>query len=215
MQSLIHVANVLLLLSFLVTDILWLRLLNVVAGLCFMGFALASTPPAFAMLAWNALFLIINVVQTWRLLLERRPVRLHAEELALYQAAFRALTPREFSRLLGIAAWVSASAGDELVPEGVRLDRVLVVASGGGDVVSRGARVARVGPGQLVGEMSFLTEAKTSAAVVASEATRCLALPSDALRALFRKHPEMRASMQAVIGHDLAAKLRGPAASGS
>jgi CRP-like cAMP-binding protein len=158
--------------------------------------------------AWNALFLAINVVQMWRLLLERRPVRLRAEELALYQAAFRSLTPREFARLLAIAAWIDAAVGDEIVAEGVRLDRMLVVASGAGDVVLRGARVAQVRPGQLIGEMSFLTEAKTSASVVAAEPTRCLAVPSDALRALFKKHPDMRASMQAVIGHDLVAKLR-------
>lgn len=208
MQNLIHLANVLLLASFLVSDILWLRLLNVLAGVSFIVYFAAGTPPAPAPVAWNALFLSINVVQVWRLLLERRPVRLRAEELSLYQLAFRTLTAREFARLIAIGRWEDAGPGDRLVEQGVRLDRILVLCSGTSDVVLAGARVAQLRPGQLVGEMGFLTDAKTSAAVVAAEPTRYLSLPTDALRSLFKKHPELRAGMQMVIGHDLVAKLR-------
>jgi hypothetical protein len=208
MQNLIHVANVLLLLSFLVSDILWLRVLNMVAGLAFIAFFALSTPPMWAPVGWNLLFLVINVVQVWRLLLERKPVRLAAEELSLYQLAFRVLTPREFVRLLAIGRWENAAAGERLIEQGVHVDRVLVLHSGATDVVANGARVAELRPGQLVGEMGFLTDAKTSAAVIAREPTRYFSLPAGALRALFDKHPELRAGMQRVIGSDLVAKLR-------
>src|SRR4051812_11366824 len=186
MQNLIHLANVLLLLSFLVSDILWLRLLNVFAGLAFITYFATATPIAWAPVGWNTLFLTINLAQMWRLFLERRPVRLSADELALYQAAFRSMTPREFARLISVGRWEEAAAGDELVAEGVKLDRVLVVCSGASDVVLGGARVAQVRPGQLIGEMAFLTEKATSAKVVACEPTRYLALPTEALRALFK-----------------------------
>src|SRR4051812_46676704 len=105
MQNLIHLANVLLLFSFLVRDILWLRALNLLAGVAFIVYFATGSPFVAAPVAWNTLFLSINIVQIWRLLLERRPVRLRAEELSLYQAAFRVLTPREFVRLLSIARW--------------------------------------------------------------------------------------------------------------
>lgn len=206
MENLVHIANVLLLASFLVRDILWLRLLNVLAGIAFIVFF--ATQPGWASVGWNALFLLINVVQIWRLLLERRPVRLSAEELAVYQLAFRALTPREFTRLLRIGRFGDAAAGERMVVEGVVLDRMLVLCSGAAEVVVGGGRVAQLRPGQLVGEMGFLTGAKTSAEVVAREPVRYLALPVEALRALFQKHPELRAAMQAVIGSDLVAKLR-------
>jgi hypothetical protein len=211
MQALIHLANLILLGSFLVRDILWLRVLTLVAGVMFIGYAGFSSPPLVASVAWNTLFVIINVVQVWRLLLERRPVRLRAEELALYQAAFRALTPREFSLFLAVARWADAAPGEVLVAEGVQLDRILVLSAGAADVVRAGAPVAAVRPGQLVGEMSFLTDAKTSAAVVATEPTRYLWVSSEALRALFEKQPALRAGMQMVIGHDLVAKLRAAA----
>jgi hypothetical protein len=208
MQNLIHLANVLLLLSFLVRDILWLRLLNVLAGLAFIAYFAASSPFAWAPVAWNTLFLSINLAQIWRLLLERRPVRLGADELSLYQLAFRSLTPREFARLLAIGRWGEAGPGDRLVEQGVVLDHMLVLYTGATHVVVGAARVAQLRPGQLVGEMGFLTDAKTSAAVVAAEPTRYLALPTTALRDLFKRHPELRAAMQMVIGSDLVAKLR-------
>jgi hypothetical protein len=72
MQNLIHVANVLLLLSFLVRNVLWLRLLNLLAGAAFIAYFASSDPPAIAPLVWNALFLSINVVQGFCLLVERR-----------------------------------------------------------------------------------------------------------------------------------------------
>lgn len=208
MSNLIHLANVLLLLSFLVRDILWLRLLNVLAGVAFIVYFATGTPPAWAPVGWNTLFLAINFVQIWRLLLERRPVRLTAEELALYQLAFRGITQQEFARLLAIGRWEEAEAGDRLVEQGVDLDRLLVIHTGAADVVAGGDRVAQLRPGQLVGEMAFLTSTKTSAAVVATAPTRFLALPTSPLRALFKAHPELRAGMQMLIGSDLVAKLR-------
>jgi CRP-like cAMP-binding protein len=208
MDALIHLANVLLLLSFLVRDILWLRLLNVLAGLAFIAYFAFSSPFAWAPVAWNTLFLSINLVQIWHLLLERRPVRLRADELSLYQLAFRTLTPREFARLLGISRWEDAGPGDRLVEQGVVLDRLIVLYAGSAEVVVGAATVAQLRPGQLVGEMGFLTEAKTSAAVVAAEPTRYLSLPAPALRDLFKSHPDLRAGMQRIIGGDLVAKLR-------
>jgi hypothetical protein len=208
MGHLIHVANLLLLLSFLVRDILWLRLLNVAAGFAFISYFATATPVVWAPVAWNVLFQVINFVQIGRLLHERRPVRLAAEDLALYLLAFRGLTPREFSRLLSIGRWGEAEVGERLIEEGVELDRILVLFSGTSEVVVGGSRVAELKPGQLVGEMAFLTESRTCAAVVAKEKTRYLALPAKALRGLFAAHPELRAGMQMLIGSDLVAKLR-------
>jgi CRP-like cAMP-binding protein len=208
MDYLIHLANVLLLASFLVSDILWLRLLNILAGVAFIVYFRAAMPEAMAPVGWNALFISINLVQVGRLWLERRPVRLSNDELALYQLCFRTLTPREFARLAAIGTWEDAEPGARLVEQGASLDRVLVLRSGVTEVLANGERVAELKAGQLVGEMAFLTEAKTSAAVVVKERARFLAVKAEGLRALFKKHPELRMGVQRVIGNDLVAKLR-------
>jgi hypothetical protein len=208
MTNLIHLANVLLLASFLVSDILWLRVLNVAAGLAFVVYFRVSMPADLAPIGWNALFISINVVQVVRLWLERRPVRLSNDELALYQLAFRGLTQREFAHLVAAGTWEEAEAGARLVEQGIHLERVLVIASGRAEVLANGQCVAELKAGQLVGEMAFLTRAKTSAAVVAKEKTRYLAVKAEELRALFKKHPELRAGVQMVIGTDLIKKVR-------
>jgi hypothetical protein len=208
MTNLIHFANVLLLASFLVSDILWLRILNIAAGVAFVVYFRVAMPSELAPIGWNALFISINVVQVVRLWLERRPVRLSNDELALYQLAFRGLTHREFARLVAIGTWEVAETGTRLVEEGIHLDRVMVLSSGMAEVLANGECVAELKAGQLIGEMAFLTRAKTSAEVVAKEKTRYLAVKAEELRALFKKHPELRSGVQMVIGNDLIAKLK-------
>ncbi len=118
------------------------------------------------------------------------------------------LTPREFLRLVAIGTWEEAEPGARLVEQGEELERVLVLRSGVTEVLANGERVAELKAGQLVGEMAFLSRAKTSAAVIVKERARFLAVKSEKLRALFKKHPELRAGVQMVIGNDLIEKLR-------
>ena len=207
MAYLLHAANVLYLLSYLVKDILWLRLLTVVAGLLLMTWALLQPQPLWASLAWNSLFLAINVVQSWRLVLERRPVHLSERETLLYRLAFRALTPREFVKLLALGRWEEAKPETRIVERARALDRLLVIASGR-TAVHLGERVVELGEGRFVGEMSFITGEAPTADVVAVEAVRYVSWPKNELNAFLAQHPALRAAWQAVLGADLVSKLR-------
>jgi hypothetical protein len=92
MVVLIRIANVLYVISYLVKEILWLRLLTVVAGGVLIAYYALLPVPLWAAIVWNVVFLAINLRQIRALLLERRPVRLSPDELRLYQLAFRRLT---------------------------------------------------------------------------------------------------------------------------
>lgn len=203
-----HVANALVLASYLVHDILPLRVLAAVANGCFLALFVVQQPRSPSSIAWQSLFMAINIVQVWRLILERRPVRFSADEQRLYQLAFRTLAPRELRRLLGFAEWRTAARGERLVEEKQTLDAVLVVFSGEAAVIAGGRAVAQLSPGRFIGEMSFVTGAPTSASVDAASELRYVRFPSSELRRLFVRNPELRAAWQALIGHDLAAKLR-------
>jgi CRP-like cAMP-binding protein len=208
MVVLIHVANVLYLGSYLVKDILWLRVLTVVAGTVLLAYYVFQPTPLWPAIAWNCLFTAINLRQIHVLLLERRPVRLTAEELALYQLAFRSFTPREFSKLLRIARWETVAQGERLVRRGEPLDRMMVIASGSAQVVLSGAAPIDLRPGRFVGEMSFLTGEPPNADVVAAAPTRLVAWPQAELRTFLGNDAELRAMLQMIIGEDLVAKLR-------
>jgi hypothetical protein len=97
MVVLIHIANVLYVISYLVKETLWLRLLTVVAGSVLIAYYALLPVPLWAAIGWNVVFLAINLRQIQVLLLERRPVRLSPDELRLYQLAFSSLTQRNAS----------------------------------------------------------------------------------------------------------------------
>jgi CRP-like cAMP-binding protein len=84
---------------------------------------------------------------------------------------------------------------------------MLVLASGHAAVKARGREIATLGSGQFAGEMSFLTGAKTTAAVEAVEPVRFVSWATADLEHFLGQHPEARAALQLVIGRDLASKL--------
>ena len=208
MEIWFHLANVIYVFSYLVTDILWLRALAVAGGFSYLTWTLTTPTPSLSLIGWTLVYNTINVVQIARLWYERRPIRLDGNEQALYAATFRTLTPREFRRLLAAGTWRDAKPAEVLIAEGTRPDHVLVLASGRATVRVGGRDVAALGPGQFAGEMSFLTGAPTSASVEAVEPVRLVAWPTTALERCLAKHPPLRAALQLVIGRDLAAKLR-------
>ncbi len=208
MAYLIHLANVLFLFSYLVRDILWLRALSVIAGCCLIPYFYFQPRADWAAIAWNVVFMSLNLYQIARLLAERRPVRFSDEEQRLYQLVFRTLTPREFARLLKLADWRDAAPAECLVAQNQALDRMLVLYSGAATVKVNDQSVAELKPGRLIGEMSFLTGEKTSASVWALGGARYVAWPSAELKRFLADNAELRAALQLVIGADLATKLR-------
>ncbi len=208
MDALIHFANLLLLGSYLVRDMLWLRLLSILAGACFIIYFYFAPVPVWAPICWNLLFMTLNAYRIQRLLAERRPVRLTDEEQRLYGLTFRSLTPREFLRLARLAEWHDATAAQCLVEEGQRLTTLVVIFSGSATVKVAGEAVARLADGRLCGEMSFLTGEKTSASVWTDCATRYVEWRADELRRFLDENAELRSALQLVIGGELAQKLR-------
>jgi hypothetical protein len=208
MNYLLHASNIVYLASYLVKDILWLRILTIVGVTMIIVFFLSQPAPLWAAVGWNVVFGAINVGQIYLLVLERRPVRLAEHELRLYQLAFRALSPREFVKLLALARWDDVPGGQRLVTQGADVDRMMVIFSGVARVEIAGRTVAELGRGQFVGEMSFVTGDAPTADVVTCEPARIVSWQKTALKELLSRNSELGAAMQTVIGADLVGKLK-------
>ena len=111
MEYTIHIANVLYLLSYSMRDVLWLRILTVIAIGFLIPYFYLRSEPLMAPIYWNLLFTAINLYWIARLLNERRPVRLSDDEQRLCRLGFRTLTPRDMLKLLKLAAWHDTSPG--------------------------------------------------------------------------------------------------------
>ena len=79
-ELLIHAANLLYLFAFMVRDILWLRILTVIAAAFLIPYFFFRPEPLITPIYWNLVFTGLNLFWIARLLLERRPVKLSAEE---------------------------------------------------------------------------------------------------------------------------------------
>ncbi|MCB9743850.1 MAG: cyclic nucleotide-binding domain-containing protein [Alphaproteobacteria bacterium] len=204
---LVHAANIAILVSFLLRDILWLRLLSILAGLFFIPYFLLQPTPMLEPVVWNGLFIGINAVQIVRLFRERRPVHLDAEQARLRALAFPGLSPRQVLALLSVGEWQELAAGQRACVEGERGEALMILVSGRLQVRACERGLGELAPGAFVGEMAYLTGDCSSATVQALEPCRLMRWSYEPLRAHLKVHPELHAAVQAVLGADLARKL--------
>jgi hypothetical protein len=72
MEALIYAANGLYVASYLVRDILHLRIFSIIAACCLVGYFNSQTEPMLTVIAWNLFFIGLNAFQLGRILGERQ-----------------------------------------------------------------------------------------------------------------------------------------------
>ncbi len=208
-HDMIHVANVVYLASYLVKDILWLRILTVVGIICLVPYYLACAEnPLWDAIAWSSLFATVNLFQIFLLVKERWPVSLIGMEREVYDRIFHSLTPGEFVKLLNLGEWREHPEGEALVKDGEVVEQMMLLCQGEAVVQKGELEIARLRPGQFVGEMSFITRNKASANVVSVSATQVLTWPQKELQAYLDKKGDVAFKLRGVLGTDLVRKLQ-------
>lgn len=202
-------ANILFCLSYLVRDILWLRILAIFAASCAIPYFLLQTPPLYWPVFWQSAFILINVVHAVILIRERMPVDISDEERRLHTLAFRPLSSRELLRVSAAAEWRDAAPGEVLLRQGEVSERILLVFHGVLQVRQSGQVRAHLRDGQFAGEMSLIRRKPHTADVIAAEPTRYLVWNRQALDRLWRRHAKIKAVFESLIGMDMAEKLVG------
>lgn len=212
---LIHAANVLYLFAFMVRDILWFRILAVVAAACLIPYFYFRPEPLMASIYWNLAFTGLNIYWICRLLLERRPVKLSATDQRLCELVFRTMTPREMITLLKLATWESAEAGDCFVERDKPLNRLMVIYSGKACAEVDGRNVTELQPGQFIGSISYVTDETAPANVVAIEPTRYVSWPKSKLKDFMNKNPDLHSALKSALAIDLTRWLQATWARGT
>jgi CRP-like cAMP-binding protein len=206
-EYLVHLSNLLLLVSYSVRDILWLRWFAVAAAIANMPYYLAQSTVLWPPVIWGAVFLAINLYQIARIYLERRPVVLSADDQRLYDLGFHALRPREFVSLLLAGEWRDAVRGERLIEEGRTVERIAIPISGAVEISRGGQRLGAFAPGQVIGLALAVNDDPATFDAAFTEPGRYMTWPLPRLRSFLDKRPELRVALQRLAGHDLAAKL--------
>ncbi len=208
MEFMIHIANGLYMLSYLMRDVLWLRILTVLAASCLLPYLYFRPDPLFAAIYWNLIFTTLNIYWISRLLLERRPVRLTYDQQRLSQLAFQTLKPREMLKLLSLGQWQDHAPRECFVQRGKPINQLAVIFSGKAGVEVNGKSVAEIQQGQFIGEMGFITDEVPSVDIVAIEPTRCMWWSKSKLQDFLKNNAELRAAFQRSLGMDLSSRLQ-------
>ena len=122
--------------------------------------------------------------------------------------AFADLVDDECDAVLAVLKARRGNPGDVLFHQGDRGDTLLVVLDG--ELVAQvdGAEVARLGPGEVVGEMAFVDAEPRSATVSAPTSATVLEFSREALATLRSTKPRAAASIQRNVLVDVARRLR-------
>jgi CRP-like cAMP-binding protein len=207
-NAFINVANILLLCAYSVTDILWLRLFAVGSSLIAMPYFALQPTPQRAPLVWSVVFVAINLFQAWRIFLERRPVKLSAEEEEVRRLAFPDLPPRRVLEVLSLGSWSTVASGDRLLEAGKLPDALSLMVSGKAQVTNNGRVLGEFNPGDLVGSAMLLTGAAADVDAVVTEPGRQVRWLVGTLKRYLDAHPDTRIILQRHLALDLAGKVQ-------
>ena len=203
----IHAANVLLLIAYSVRDVLWLRLFAVAASLIAIPFYVIQPTVLWAPLTWSVVFAAINLFQSWRLFLERRPVKLSAEEEEIRRLAFQDLPPRKVLQVLSIGSWTTVDVGERLIERGKLPESISLIVRGKVRIMKDGQILEELIAGELVGSALILNGIPSNLDAVTVEPVRAMRWQIQTLKKYLNADPETRTVMQRHLAHDLAGKI--------
>jgi len=107
--------------AFSMKDLLMLRYLSIVGQICGITFCFTREPSLWNPIAWQSVFLLVNLCNTAELLHERYgAVKLSREEVDVFERVFspHGVTRTQFRRLLDCAQWKTVGHGHVVSIEG-------------------------------------------------------------------------------------------------
>jgi Popeye protein conserved region len=203
----IHAANLLLVVAYSVRDILWLRLFAVGASFISIPYFVLQPTTLWAPLSWSVVFAAINLLQSWRLFIERRPVKLTPEEEDIRRLVFRDLPPRKVLQVLSIGSWTTLEVGERLIESGKRPETVSLIVRGKVQVTRGGRVLGELIAGDVVGSALILSGIPAEVDAVVIEPGRAMRWEVRALERYLTANPETRTIMLQHVARDLAEKV--------
>ena len=132
---------------------------------------------AIIQVAW----ITLSVIGLARRAIQRAQTRFTAAETAFLAAHFPALPPMQARKLIRLGRWEDVAAGTALTRQGAPVGALIYLAEGAAEVVAHGRTVARLGAGDLIGEITVIHNGAATADVTMTGAGRVYRLPRAAL----------------------------------
>ncbi len=203
-----HLAFGLIAFSFLVKDILYLRVLSILASLFSVLYNFyIPVEPMWLAINWNIIFVLVNIYHIAVIIYEKRPVKMSSKEKELYETMFRGLSPVEFLKITKIAQWKKFKSPLPIIQQGKPVNDLILIYNGVVDILVNDNKVAELKDGQFVGEMSFLTEKPATATCKVTHTTECLVWPQKDFKDLLKRNPSLYFTIQSLLSEQVSNNL--------
>ena len=206
--GLFFLANIIYCLAYTVTKMIWLRVLTVIAAICTLPYFYFQIEPLWSALFWQSCFLLINVINIAVLFYNSLPLELSVQERRFQNLVFRNLSPREIRRLLAIGEILRSDQDELILGQGQANSNIFLLANGKCRVLRNSQEVAYIYPGHFIGEMSFVSDKPASADVIVDQPVEYVKWKKTDLDKFFDKNISLKNYFYAVLGLDMADKLR-------
>jgi hypothetical protein len=150
---------------------------------------------------------VISVIGLIRLYVLHRSIRFTPDERAAIDRLVPGMPKDRARALLARGAWTDASPGEVLTREGEPVARLHFLAEGVCRIEIGGTPVAGIGPGSLIGEMTYHTGDPATATVIAETPARLLVFERRAFETFLGRNEDIRAAIEQAVAGDLRRKL--------
>ena len=210
-MNLVYVAQLAYFLTFVsyaARNVNWLRCGAIVAGVASIYYAsTVANEPLWIPILWNAAFIAVNgghlALSRWR----SRNVRLDPLEDFLSKTVLMNFPPAEVRSFTSLASEGELSAGAQLIRAGAEMSQLYCIVKGRVHVLVKERKVAELGPGRFVGEMSLLTRSLARADVVVSENMLALVWPHQSIENWVNGDASRLGLLQSALGTQVVEEL--------
>ena len=199
-----HLTYILLAISYLVRDIVWLRIIAIPASICSILFSyFAPAEPIWLIVNWNLFFLAVNTFQLAYIYRCKRQIvsDQHLSELAQFLSP--SVAPQDVIQLANWAERMEFEAEKILLAENEEAEYLYLIVDGGVEIYRDHELLAASGIGSFLGEISFLSKQKCSATAITNQNTVAYRWEQTALRRNLANRISLNLSLQQVLSLNL------------
>ncbi len=201
-----HLSYGLLVISMLMSSIVWLRAIALVSGVCgiiYSGFVLHDPIGA----GWETLFVLANLAQFCVLIWRSRKIRFTDEEFLFCQNALVLVPPFLSRQFINTGEWTDIAAGTILTQQDEPVEQLTYVAEGQVEVSVNERLVAECTNGDFIGELGILSGRPATATTRATTDLRALVFKREMLLRQLQRQPDLKIALQAGFKNNLRHKL--------
>ena len=207
LEMVANTSYAILLASYIMKDILWLRILTVISLSFEIPYFYFQAVPLWDGISWDVAFIVINVYWIGRLAYDRRPVHFTEDQQRLWETALHRLHPRHARALFKIGKIKQVAPKETIATHGETLHEIALISEGKVELQLNEKKIEELGPGHFLGTASFLErnlEFPTVTTIVAVEPTIMITWNKSQLKKLIEHDHQLSMAIESTLGMEIA-----------